>query len=348
MSGVVKSVGKVFKKVAKAVKKVLPIVLAAAAIYFTAGAALGVAGTAGGWGSAVSGMVSKMGGTGMLGKVLTGAITQAGYGAAAGGAMSLITGGDVMEGLQRGALTGAVTGGVMGGLGLQTDPFKGIGEGADDAITGSVGTETLGGGPAGADTLGVDHLPSVGPAPSSQVSGNLPNISGGQSVGVHPIDQLQNVPVTGAAPTMPPATTVGTVPGHGQPGVAPAPGVDVGGSAPASSSPGFLEPGGWLERNQALAGYGVAGLGQGLMAAGDSGDSEAAMRLALERDQNQADRIRANYGDGSIPGYRQLSAPTGNPTPVQRFDPKQYQGTYQYDPGSGRIVFVPESQQATA
>jgi len=335
MSGVVKSVGKVFRKVAKVAKKFLPVALAAGAVIFTAGAALGVAGTAGGWGSAVSGMVSQMGGTGVLGNVLTGAITQAGYGAAAGGALSLITGGDVMKGLQGGALTGAITGGVMGGLGLQTDPFKGIGE--SDAITGSVGTETLGGGPVGTDTLG-------SAAPTSAASG-MPDIAGGQTVGIHPVDQLQNVPATGAAPTMPAAVNVGV------PGVDKIPGATtgLGASAPATSSPGFLDQGGWLERNQSLAGGVVKGLGQGLMSAGeDSGDNEAAMRLAMERDEAQRQAIKENYGTGDVPGYRKLAAPTGNPTPTQRFDPQSYNGTYQYDPKTQRIVFVRNDQQATA
>jgi hypothetical protein len=125
-----KAIGKVFKSVTKVVKKILPVVLAAAAIYFTAGAALGVAGTAGGWGAAVSSFTSQMGATGVLGQVLTGAITQAGYGAALGAGTSLLTGGDPLKGAATGALTGAVTGGVMGGIGMNTDPLSGIGENA--------------------------------------------------------------------------------------------------------------------------------------------------------------------------------------------------------------------------
>ena len=128
MSGVVKSVKKVFKKVLKVVKKLAPVILAAAAIYFTAGAALGIAGTAGGWGGAVSGLMGKLGLGSTLGGIVTGAVTQAGYGAVLGGAFAAVTGGDVGKGLLRGAIGGAVTGGVMGGLGLPTDPLSGIGE----------------------------------------------------------------------------------------------------------------------------------------------------------------------------------------------------------------------------
>jgi hypothetical protein len=155
MSGVVRSVGKIFKKVVRTIKKVAPVVLAAAAIYFTVGAALGVAGTAGGWGGAASGLVGKLGLGSTLGGIVTGAVTQAGYGAVIGGAFAAATGDDVSRGLLRGATVGAVTGGVLGGLGLPTDPFEGIGEApataASSAVTGGgraggVGTPGVGGG----------------------------------------------------------------------------------------------------------------------------------------------------------------------------------------------------------
>lgn len=122
MSGVLKSVGKVFKKVGKAVGKILPAVLAVGATVFTAGAALGLPAMAGGWGGAVS---SVFGGGSTIGNMLTGAVTQAGYGAALGGAASMIGGGSFSDGAAAGAAAGAVGGGLMAGMGGGTDLLAG-------------------------------------------------------------------------------------------------------------------------------------------------------------------------------------------------------------------------------
>lgn len=105
MSGVLKSIGKVFKSVAKFVIKIAPYALAAAAVVFTGGAALGLLPT---FSAAVGGLVGGLGlGTALTG-ALTGAITSAGFGAAIGG----VLGGS--KGLQKGALTGLLTGGLLG------------------------------------------------------------------------------------------------------------------------------------------------------------------------------------------------------------------------------------------
>jgi hypothetical protein len=129
------------------VKRYAAPVLAAAAIVFTAGAAMGV--VAGGWGAIAGGLGAKLG-TGVLANVVTGAITQAGYGAALGGAISKAQGGSFREGANRGAVTGAMTGGLMGGLGMQTDPFAGIGEGGQQGmqmsmadVGGDVGVQSI-------------------------------------------------------------------------------------------------------------------------------------------------------------------------------------------------------------
>lgn len=114
MSGVVKSVAKVFKKVAKVVKKVAPFVLAAGAIYFTAAGALGAAGGWGGWATASTNAATSLFGPGLLADTVGGAITQAGYGALIGGATSAVMGKDISKGMQMGALGGAITGGVTG------------------------------------------------------------------------------------------------------------------------------------------------------------------------------------------------------------------------------------------
>ncbi len=176
MSGVIKGVKKVFRKVVKVAKKVLPIALGVAAIYFTVGAALGVPGTAGGWGGAVSGLTEKLGLGSTLSSVLTGAVTQAGYGSLIGGGLAAVSGGDVRKGLLTGALAGAATGGVMGGLGLPTDPFKGIGEAttAPSTLSGGAGQETLigaGGQPQQSGPQGTftseGYIPAGDPGPSS-------------------------------------------------------------------------------------------------------------------------------------------------------------------------------------
>lgn len=111
MSGIIKSVIKVFKKVVKVIKKVAPYVVAAAAIYFTAGAALGA--TAG-FGASMSSAATSLFGPGLLADTVAGAVTQAGYGALIGGGLAAITGKSITKGMQAGALTGAVTGGAMG------------------------------------------------------------------------------------------------------------------------------------------------------------------------------------------------------------------------------------------
>ena len=121
MSGLMKSVKKVFKKVTKAVGKIMPIALAAAAIYFTAAGA--IAGTGmGGWSATVNSAIKSMGATGILADTLAGAVTQAGYGAIIGGVGGAMTGQGAMKGAQYGALAGTVTGGLTGAI---TNPISG-------------------------------------------------------------------------------------------------------------------------------------------------------------------------------------------------------------------------------
>lgn len=182
MSGVLKSVGKVFKKVVKTVTKVAPYVLAAGAMIYTAGAALGAGSIfAGGWGGAVSSAVSSMGGSGLLGNVLTGALTQAGYGAIIGGATSALTGGSFSKGLKMGALGGAVTGGISGGLGFETDPLKGIGQetppvnSAGNRMTGVAGMANTSQAPANAASQAAAGSATVGPIGSQTAVNPTPS-----------------------------------------------------------------------------------------------------------------------------------------------------------------------------
>jgi hypothetical protein len=186
MSGVVKSIGKVFRRVAKAAVRIAPVALAAGALLFTAGSALGVTGGMG-WGQAAA-SIGKVFGEGTFANVVTGAVTQAGYGALAGAATAAVSGGDPLQGAQAGALGGAVTGGVMGGMGLGTDPFEdGFGNAAgaekvaiDPQLTSAQGApslDSLGGARADLGQVSLPKWISQAPdAPASSSKGLLSSI----------------------------------------------------------------------------------------------------------------------------------------------------------------------------
>lgn len=306
MSGVVRGVKKVFKKAVKVIKKVAPIVLAAAAVYFTAGAALGVSGAAGGWGAAATKLTSSIGLNGTLGKIITGAVTQAGYGAAIGAATSAVTGGDIMDGMQRGALTGAVTGGVTGGLGFETDPLKGA---FDDKITGGVGQEALTGS-AGTDTLntGVSGSPSGFEA------------SGGDPFGTISGDGIVTRGLAGGGPSAAPP------------------------SVSAGADSGFLDnvfaKGGWLERNQGLAGGVIKGVGEGLvrgLAAQDQSEAYAE-RFRQMGDNYRSPSVRGLASGGSV--YQPAYDASRNPTVAQKFDRAAFPYRYEFNQQTGRVERV--------
>ena len=320
MSSVVKGVKKIFKKVVDVVKKVVPIVLAIAAVYFTAGAALGWAGAAGGWSAAAGTISTGLGATAgsTLGGALTGAIYSAGVGAAVGGIGSELTGGSFTEGAQRGAASGAVLGGIMGaanparyGQGTRFNP--------DAPPTSNVPTE-LGPGSQGAPP----------PQPGD------PNPMGLRASGPAEI-------TSGGVTTTAPPETVGTA-GRGGSWQA-----DTGGNAAANLSKGggaitptqapvdptagkgLLGKGGWLERNQELAGGLIKGWGEGMAA---SGLADAEADAARRRSENYAGQ---NYGD-----YRSLAPGTGGKPPTERFSPGNYGSwQYAYNPETGRIERVP-------
>jgi len=318
MSGLVKGVKKVFSKVLKVVKKVAPVILAAAAIYFTAGAALGISGAAGGWGAAASSLSSNLGLTGTLGKIVTGAVTQAGYGAAIGGVTSFVTGGDVMKGMQTGAAAGAVTGGITGGIGFETDPLKGaFGDAPVNPLEASGGDpfNTISGQPFDMDTGGV--MAGGSGAEASAVDRVLGNLSGG-----------------GGMPAR------GSMPAAG----------GAGGGAASGGGNGFFAEGGWLERNQGLAGQGILGVGQGLLKGMSANDSNEAL---LQRHRDIADSYRTG-GNGLLltgPDARTGTAPPMHAGGIERTSPVLQAGPgvtaggtgrwrYQYDPRRGQIVPV--------
>jgi len=127
MSGIVKSIKKVFKKVVNVAKKVLPVVVMAVAIYFTAGAATGL------WGTAVANAVGRLGVSPLITNTITGIVTEAGAGAVKGAlwgaGTAAVTGQDIGEGAKFGAITGGLVGGATGGFKGYTnvgDPATGI------------------------------------------------------------------------------------------------------------------------------------------------------------------------------------------------------------------------------
>jgi len=155
MSGIVSGITKAFTAVGNATARVGQAVLGVGATTFTAGAASGAGPLASG---GLAGIVQKFTGTGVLGNVLTGAITQAGYGALIGGAVSAATGGSFGKGALTGALGGAVSGGLMGAAGLNPDPLtRGFGKSPDPGVdtgivTGSTATGLV---PTGSTTAPV-------------------------------------------------------------------------------------------------------------------------------------------------------------------------------------------------
>lgn len=105
MSGILKSVSKIFKKVVGVVKKVAIPALMIGAVALTGGAALGIL-------PSLGTMVGGLGLSAGLTSALTGAISTGAMGAVGG----LITGG--VKGAKKGFLMGAAAGGVMGAAGI--------------------------------------------------------------------------------------------------------------------------------------------------------------------------------------------------------------------------------------
>jgi hypothetical protein len=280
MSGVVKSIGKVFKKVASSAGKILPLALGAAAVLYTVGGALGVSGATGGWGSAASKLGSFFGEGSALSKIVGGAVTQAGYGAVAGAAVSAVSGGDPWKGAQLGALGGAVTGGVMGGMGKETDFLKGSFDTAPSSTATQIGAPT-----------GTPGVPSVAAEPSANT------LVGGI-----------NEKLGGAPATM----------------------------STASGGGGLFDKGGWIERNQQLAGGLIGGIGKGLLSSGGADKYEIAAQMQKE----QADRIAANYRTGS--SWAAPPVGTIRKTGTGVMEPTaQASGQLVWDAAAQKLVFVP-------
>lgn len=228
MSGLVKSVKKVFKKVVKTVAKVAPAALAIGAAVFTAGSALGLPAISniGGWEGAVSQMTEKLGFSGTMANIISSGVTQAGRGALIGAGVAAVTGGDINKGLGTGALAGGALGAAQGYMGSTFAPT------GDQA-----GSPGFAGGSTGSD-------------PSSGLTFNP----------------------TGTVSA--PATDLSYSTGGGASGVG-----------------GLLSKGGWLERNQDLAGSLISGVGEGLLGKAQADDANKAA-------EQQATRIANNYTVG--------------------------------------------------
>lgn len=128
MSGILKSIGKVFRKI----KKFALPVLAIGAIALTGGAALGILPAVG----------STIGGLG-LGSTVTAALTTAAQGATMGALTSAVTGGNIMKGATTGFGIGAGLGAAGAALGGTAMAAGGAGQAAQAA--GDMSGITVGG-----------------------------------------------------------------------------------------------------------------------------------------------------------------------------------------------------------
>lgn len=153
MSSIMSGLGKVFETVSKTAVKIGSAVAGVGSTLFTAGAATGAGPMATG---GFTNLLKNFTGGGVLGNVLSGAITQAGFGALAGGAIGALTG----TGFGKGALIGGLGGAVTGGLG-------GLAGAAGIGAQPSVDGITTGSTPTGlAPTGSTGPVQSVNPAPA--------------------------------------------------------------------------------------------------------------------------------------------------------------------------------------
>ncbi|MEO5370857.1 MAG: hypothetical protein H7833_12380 [Magnetococcus sp. DMHC-1] len=167
MSGVVKSVSKVFKSVTK--NPIVKTALIVGAAYFTAGAAglalpgatlggtgvlssiasagaslTGATATAGLFSSAASAASTALGST--VGSMVSGALSGAATGAMLGGGMAALTGNKIGKGMMTGGLMGAALGGVQGYFNAPTlsGSMAGSGSGAASQVGAEVSTSHAG------------------------------------------------------------------------------------------------------------------------------------------------------------------------------------------------------------
>ena len=242
-------------------------------------------------------------GTGLLGgATLSGTL---------GAGVTSILGSGSLSTIVTGALTKAAYGAVIGGV---TSKLTG-GKFSDGLKKGAIGGAILGGLSAGAGELGLFG----GPATAS--TGATPGIS--QAV------QPESAYAPGAvqAQTLAPQGLLSSGAMS-----TPAPGFELGSAASSATSAtdtagGLLSKGGWLERNNDLAGNVITGLGQGLLG---SSEGEA---LA------EAERAKANIARENYAGAGGLLAYQPNISGLKSFGQQRNFGGYVRDPGTGRYLW---------
>ncbi len=308
MSGVVKSVKKVFKKITKS--KLGQFVVGAAVSYFTAGL-----------GSAVLGAMGAS-----LSPVMTTVLSHAISGAATGGIMAAASGGNIGKGLLMGGAGGAIMGGVQSALNFTPVP------GPAPVKIGPVGSSGLSSGQAA--TLGIGQQ-AIG-AGATTAAGAGGSLTSGVGLAAKSGTGFINVSAPGATPshyvgygvnsnTIPAGTTAmtpaGMVSGTGKTGVM-----------------------GWVERNPDIVGSVASGAVRGgleMAGAGDGGnDIEAAKRAQIEADEKaQAAQIASHSVSGGLLQPGTASQPT-NPTPPQRWDTPGLGRNGKWVYQGGKVVFV--------
>lgn len=323
MSGAVSAVAKVFKKVTKSV--VGKIIIGAAAAYFTAGLGATVLGATG-IGTVGAGGVLSVAGSEVLGTVLSNALS----GVVAGGITSGLTGGNIGKGMLFGGLGGAVMGGVQTMLGNTASvagyqaPAWVNPDTAGQAISAGTDAATVASAMQNVGPWQNPDLP-IGDVPGAQLGNAGPYAPGGQPP---PVQEMGNVsvPPGGVATPAPRGLLTGS----------------------QTTDPGMFGKGGWVERNQSLAGGAISGLGQGLLT-GQAAETQADAYDRRTQAQIEAEREKAARTAASHEGMNLLTprtnviSTTQRPTPTARFDPKTYGGQWVYDSAQGRVVFVPNA-----
>lgn len=227
--------------------------------------------------------------------------TAGGWGAAASSAVSSLGATGTLGSVLTGAATQAGYG-ALAGAGISAVTGGNVSKGMrTGAMTGAV-TGGVSGGMAPRMPTGGDPT-AAGRAGERTVTG-----MGGENLGTIPAPR----PTEGASGGL----------------LSNAPGASGGGGS------GFLGKGGWLERNQTLAGHVVSGVGQGLMT---GAEADAERDLLRERHK----LTRQNY-EGADPGARYRSAAPGESgvAPAERFDTR-FGFEYRYNDKTGRIERVP-------
>lgn len=245
-----------------------------------------------------------------------------GWGTAASGLSSTLGLSGTLGSVATGALTQAGYGALIGG-GIGAVSGQGFKKGA------------LVGGLAGAATGGFTGymnapvIPASGPgSASSLASGAGTGGPGGSSA-------------AGGANTA--STTTGGISTPTSPA----------GGGSVTPPPGGSSVLGWIKDNPTVAGQAALGLAQGgfgyLSAKEEAEAAEKSNQAAMDRQKQSQQYLAANYS-GSGVGLAQpidTAAQDGTrPTPTQKYDPATYKGRYSYNSATGKVEFVPNSQNA--